>query len=81
MTREQFFDWAQAQDVRYEFDGCQPVAMTGGTINHSQMTQNVHCALRTRLRGGACRPLRPDAGVATVAEAVRYSDAVVIPAA
>ena len=34
-------------------------------------------ALRTRLRGGACRPLGPDAGVETINGAVRYSDALV----
>jgi len=77
MTREEFFDWAQAQDVRYEFDGFDPVAMTGGTANHSQITQNILVALRTRLRGSDCRPLGPDAGVATVGSAVRYPDALV----
>ncbi|HSU05283.1 MAG TPA: Uma2 family endonuclease [Acetobacteraceae bacterium] len=76
MTREQFFAWAQVQDVRYEFDGFQPVAMTGGTVRHSQMTLNIQFALRTRLRG-ACRPLGPDAGVATIGDAVRYPDALV----
>ena len=65
MTREEFFDWAQAQEIRYEFDGFEPVAMTGGTANHSLITQNVLVALRTRLRGGSCRPMGPDAGVAT----------------
>ena len=32
MTREQFFDWTQAQNTRHEFDGFAPVAMTAGTI-------------------------------------------------
>lgn len=36
MTQDQFLDWVQAQEGRYEFDGFQPVAMTGGTINHSR---------------------------------------------
>jgi Uma2 family endonuclease len=77
MSREEFFDWAQAQDIRYEFDGFEPVAMTGGNINHSQITQNILVSLRTRLRGSGCRPLGPDAGVATVGDAVRYPDALV----
>lgn len=77
MTREEFFDWAEAQNERYEFDGFQPVAMTGGSIRHSQMTLNIHFALRTRLRGSPCRSLGPDAGVATVGDAVRYPDALV----
>jgi Uma2 family endonuclease len=77
MSREAFLDWAQAQDVRHEFDGFQPVAMTGGTVNHSRITQNIHAALRARLRGGPCEPLGPDAGLATAGDAVRYPDALV----
>ncbi|MEO8716414.1 MAG: Uma2 family endonuclease [Acetobacteraceae bacterium] len=77
MTREQFFDWAQAQDVRYEFDGFEPVAMTGRTRNHSRLTRVLHRALDTRLSGSGCEPLGPDAGVATIGEAVRYPDALV----
>lgn len=77
MTREQFFAWAQADGGRWEFDGFEPVAMTGGTVNHSQITQNVLVALRARLHGTACRPLGPDAGLATIGDAVRYPDALV----
>jgi Uma2 family endonuclease len=77
MTREEFLDWAAAQEVRYEFDGLQPVAMTGGTRNHSQISQNIYAALRTRLRGTSCGVLGPDVGVATVGDAVRYPDALV----
>ncbi len=77
MTREQFFPWAQAQDARYEFDGVRPVAMTGGTMSHSQIIGNIHFALRARLGGTRYQPVGPDAGVATVGGAVRYPDAVI----
>jgi Uma2 family endonuclease len=77
MTREEFLDWAEAQDQRYEFDGFRPVAMTGGTRNHSQIIQNINFALRSRLRGTGGGPLGPDAGVATIGDAVRYPDALV----
>ena len=77
MTRAQFFDWAQAQGIRYEFDGFQPVAMTGGTARHNTISLNIHRALYDRLDGKKCRPLGPDAGVATVGETVRYPDALV----
>jgi Uma2 family endonuclease len=77
MTREAFFAWAEAQDAPYEFDGFQPVAMTGGTINHSQMIGNLAVSLRTRLKGTPCRSLGPDAGIATIGDAVRYPDALV----
>lgn len=76
-TQEQFFSWAEAQEGRFEFDGFQPVAMTGGTVNHSRIMRNLHRALDTRLRGGSCEPLGPDAGVETVGQAVRYPDALV----
>ena len=77
MTREQFFAWAEADGGRWEFDGFEPVATTGGTANHSRIVRNLHVALGTRLRGGGCEPLGPDAGVATVGDAVRYPDALV----
>jgi Uma2 family endonuclease len=77
MSREQFLDWAATREERYEFDGYQPVAMTGGTTRHNIVTQNVIFSLRTRLQGSGCRPLGPDAGVATINDAVRYPDALV----
>jgi Uma2 family endonuclease len=76
-TQDQFFAWAENQDIRYEFDGVQPVAMTGGNAGHAVVTRNVNFALRARLRRGPCQPLGPDAGVETVGKAVRYPDALV----
>lgn len=77
MTRDQFLDWAGAQDERYEFDGYEPVLMTGGTCDHSRINQNLYFALQSRLRGGEWEVLGPDAGLATVGNAVRYPDALV----
>ncbi|GLR66928.1 hypothetical protein GCM10010909_16080 [Acidocella aquatica] len=76
-TQDEFFSWAQSQEIRYEFDGFQPVAMTGGTLNHNRIFGNLFTGLKTRLRGGTCVPLGPDAGVETVNDAVRYPDALV----
>ncbi len=77
MTQKEFFDWAEAQDVRYEFDGFQPVAMTGGNLGHSSLHGNLNRQLGIRLEGTGCKPLGPDAGVATIGDTVRYPDAVV----
>ncbi len=76
-TQERFFQWAQAQDIRYEFDGFQPVAMTGGSAAHSRLIRNLNFALRARLRGKPCEPLGPDAGIETVKKTVRYPDALI----
>jgi Uma2 family endonuclease len=78
-TQEEFFSWAERQETRYEFDGFQPVAMTGGSINHNRVMWGIHRALDRRIpRGkGPCEPLGPDAGVKTINNAVRYPDALV----
>lgn len=77
MTREEFLDWAERQEGRYEFDGRGPVAMAGGSADHGNITLNIHVALRARLRGGACRTFGPDAGVAMASGSIRYPDALV----
>ena len=78
-TQEEFFAWAENQDTRYEFDGFQPVAMTGGNVSHNRVMWGLHRALDTRLRRGRgpCEPLGPDAGIETINRAVRYPDALV----
>lgn len=77
MTREQFFDWAEAQDAHYEFDGVRPVPMAGNPISHSLIAQNIYAALHARLRDSGCWSFGFGAGLATVGDAVRYPDALV----
>ena len=76
-TQEEFFSWAERQEERYEFDGFEPVAMTGGSNVHSEIGVNLLVALKNRLRDGGCKPLGSDAGVATVGTTIRYPDALV----
>jgi Uma2 family endonuclease len=76
-TIEQSLDWAGAQEGRYECDGSRPVAMTGGNARHSQVTINIHTALRSRLRGAPCANYGPDLGVETIGSKVRYPDALI----
>lgn len=77
MTIEEFLAWEEGQELRWEFDGFAPVAMTGGTANHNRISHNLYSALRARLRGCGCEPFGLDAGVATIGDAVRYPDALV----
>ena len=58
-TQEQFFSWAERQESRNEFNGFQPVAMIGGSLNHDRITGDLEVALMTRLRGSPCEPLVP----------------------
>ncbi len=74
---DEFRAWEERQDVRYEFDGFQPVAMTGGTIAHDQITFDLRSALAARLAGTPCRALGPN--VKIIADGrVRYPDAIVV---
>ena len=78
MTQDDFFAWAESQDGRYEFDGIQPIAMTGGTMNHGVIADNIRAELKQRLRGSRCRSVSPDGGgVQTVGKRLRYPEATV----
>jgi len=76
-TAEQFLNWVATQEGRYEFDGIRPVAMTGGSANHSRIAHNIYAALRSRLRGTRCSYFGPDLGVRTIGESVRFPDALI----
>ncbi len=78
MTHADFLDWAAAQPTRHEFDGLNPVAMTGGSGNHARIIRNIVFELTRRLPpDGPCEALASDAGVRTLGEAVRYPDVLV----
>ena len=76
MTLDEFLAWERRQELRYEFDGTRPVAMTGGTVEHSEIATNLVEALRQRLQGRPCRAFRGDLKI-VVAGRVRYPDATV----
>ncbi|HEX5326472.1 MAG TPA: Uma2 family endonuclease [Acetobacteraceae bacterium] len=77
MTLQQFLVWEERQELRYEFDGIQPVAMPGGTAAHSAIQRNLLFALTGRLRGKPCQPHGSDLKI-EVAGRIRYPDAFVI---
>ncbi|MGA3403932.1 MAG: Uma2 family endonuclease [Acetobacteraceae bacterium] len=77
MTLRQFLAWEERQPLRYEFDGFQPVAMTGGTAAHSAIQRNTLHALTGRLRGPPCRPHDNSLKIEVVGR-IRYPDAFVV---
>lgn len=76
MTLDEFLAWEDRQDTRHEFDGFEPVAVTGGGYAHDAISMNLARELGTRLRGTRCRPhgsnFKPLTGTT-----VRYPDAFV----
>jgi len=76
MTAAEFLAWEARQELKWEFDGFQPVAMTGGTVAHSAIQGNLITTLNTRLRGKPCRPHGPDLKI-EIGSKYRYPDALV----
>ncbi len=72
----EFLAWEERQEIRYEFDGFQPVAMVGGTLNHNIIVLNLASVLRDRLRGKPCRAFAEGVKI-EVAGRIRYPDVVV----
>jgi Uma2 family endonuclease len=77
MTLDAFLDWEGQQPTKYEFDGFEPVAMTGVTADHSVIQGNLLRHLLTRLDGKPCRAHGSDLKV-LAAGRIRYPDAFVV---
>jgi Uma2 family endonuclease len=77
MTVEEFLAWEAGQELRWEFDGLAPVAMTDGTVEEGLIQANLISAIGNRLHGGPCRVLGSQVKIAA-AGSVRYPDAFLI---
>jgi Uma2 family endonuclease len=76
-TVEEFLLWEERQELRYEFDGFQPLAMTGGTAAHAAIQRNLIYALTGRLQDSPCQPYGSELKI-RVAERIRYPEAFVV---
>jgi Uma2 family endonuclease len=76
MSLAEFLAWEERQELRWEFDGFAPMAMTGGTAEHSIIERNLIFSLTGRLRGHPCQPYTSNLKIA-VAGSIRYPDAFV----
>ena len=76
MTKEEFLAWEEHQELRYEFDGIQAIAMTGGTYEHDAIQVNLVRALGNRLSGKPCRPHGNSIKIEVMGR-IRYPDAFV----
>jgi Uma2 family endonuclease len=75
-TPAEFLAWEETQELRWEFDGTAPVAMTGGTEAHHIIQGNLVTTLNTRLRGAPCRAYSSNLKI-RVGDRIRYPDAFV----
>jgi Uma2 family endonuclease len=77
LTLAEFLAWEERQELRYEFDGFAPKAMTDGTRAHSAIQSNLLAALIVRLRGKPCQAHGSHLKI-EVAGRIRYPDAFVV---
>jgi len=77
VTLAEFLAWEERQELRYEFDGLEAVAMTGGTIAHDQINFDLRTALAARLARNPCRALGPNVKIIADGRA-HYPDAIVV---
>jgi Uma2 family endonuclease len=76
MTLDAFLAWEERQELRYEFDGFEPAAMTGGTYEHEGIGGNLKTLLSVALRGKPCRVRGPTLKIEVMGR-IRYPDAFV----
>jgi Uma2 family endonuclease len=76
MTLDEFVAWEERQELRYEFDGIDARAMTGGTAAHARLQIGLLRALGRRLRGKPCQEYGSELKVRTDTS-IRYPDAFV----
>jgi Uma2 family endonuclease len=76
LTVDEFLAWERSQPLRYEFDGIQPVAMTGGSFAHARTITRLTTALGVRLKP-PCEAIGSELKVLTPGR-VRYPDASVV---
>jgi Uma2 family endonuclease len=76
-TLDEFIAWEERQELRYEYDGLDIQALTGGTVARGRIQANLVAALHARLRGGPRFVMGSEVKVRT-ATSVRYPDAMVV---
>ena len=76
MTIDEFVAWEERQELKYEYDGFEARAMTGGTVAHAALQRNLLRSLSNRLLGKPCQTFGRELKVRTDTS-VRYPDALV----
>lgn len=76
MSLDEFVAWEERQELRYEYDGIEARAMTGGTAAHAVIQSGLLRAVGNRLRGKTCQIVGSELKVRT-ATSIRYPDALI----
>lgn len=77
LSPEEYLAWESQQDIKHEYENGKIIAMTGGTIPHSQISANLAALLIPHLRGKGCKVAISDAKVVAKSGKYYYPDLVV----
>jgi Uma2 family endonuclease len=77
MTPAEYLEWEAQQDSKFEYEDGSILAMTGGTLPHSQISANFAALLIPQLRGKRCKVAVSDAKVAIPSGKYYYPDLLV----
>lgn len=57
MSPQEYLEWEERQEIKYEYIDGEVFAMTGGTLPHTTIALNLASALKIHLRGVGVFPL------------------------
>jgi Uma2 family endonuclease len=77
MSPAEYLAWECEQDSKYEYENGRIIAMTGGTVPHSQIPANLSALLIPHLRGKGCKVSVNDAKVTIRSGKYYYPNVVV----
>jgi len=78
LSPQEYLEWEERQEIKYEYVNGEVFAMTGGTIPHNDIALNLASALKSYLRGGRCRVNMADVKVCVSQDGpFHYPDVVV----
>ncbi|MEI6332500.1 MAG: Uma2 family endonuclease [Pseudanabaena sp. ELA645] len=77
LSPAEYLAWEADQDTKHEYENGKIIAMTGGTIPHSQISANLAALLIPHLRGKGCKVAISDAKVTTPSGKYYYPDLIV----
>jgi Uma2 family endonuclease len=72
LTPEEYFAWEEQQLERHEYIDGEVYAMSGGTVNHSEIASKFNRLLGNHLEDSGCKTLNSDARIA-ILEVDEYS--------
>ncbi len=79
LTPEGYIAWEESQVERHEFVNGEIRAMSGGSIAHNAIVNNIAGEVRSRLKGTPCRSFTSTQRIqATTSTSVFYPDIVIV---